>query len=1015
MDFRGTADHTHGIIGNPGPTRIFRHPPRMPFLGREAELAQLVAAFERARSGEPQAVVLVGESRLGKTRIVQECFARLSQQFDPADYWPPALESTDDSLLLNPQFDNARTSASEAPWVWWGLRWTAPSARNRAVADSCAALAGASELRPHVEAAVRQRARRAAEKNAVIGAGKTLLNLATLGSAGTVIEIFERFQDWSAVRKAATAVDESIAERRARETGSRLDELLELLRTLCFSPAVAEAGVPLIVVLDDAQWADADSLGFLRRLLGMAQEAKRSGKVTPALLLIATCWEREWNAAEASLQTATTFPTTLAAALRDGERTGGLTVETIRLARLRDADGRQLVLEALPGLNAQQANLVAERAGGSPGLLVEIVQKLRRSRHLFTHRDLAGPLTAAGEREVRSMDVAYHALVEERLSDMDDSADADVTALLRLASYLGMQFSGPVLAALARRVHERGDELAGSEVVSALTRAETPLALIQTLSTQLREFRLPIYREVLRRQLAQSDSLLELVRDEVPRLIEEMLLDGGLETLTAAERTVFLAFASEELEARLGDGELTMRGALMAALAEQLSDLAQSGRVDTQRRLLDRWWTLWQEAGELPMMARGARRLRAVLLAATEADRSHLVCPMLDTLDAAGLSAEYWSTREIDEYRASALRDTGDAVGAGALYERLVANAQNAVDAAPDDERAMRKLAQALNGLATALHDQGDDRGSTNANQRSLAIHRLRRKRWGESRERLQSLAVEAMNIAFDAIDNGDYEQALSLLDETAQALALCRERFGEEVEQLRLEGLERTRVAEMHSRQDNHELACAAQRDGIALMNRLIAEFGESGDRLTGLAAQLQTLSQRLKFIRPATDPEPLALSVQARECIEHALSLFGETSHRLYVGARCAESEIDCRIALDEAQYGDIHVDTLATAAELAAWGLSMASACVAGGDAALPDLQLLYTLQGRCSAVAQMQRDLDRAIAHLQEARAIGQRVVAEYPSAGLESLARNAEEAIEKLEERRAKKSGTPPSG
>src|SRR5689334_11337539 len=46
------------------------------FVGREAELAQLEGALERARSGEPAVALIGGESGVGKSRLVAELVAR---------------------------------------------------------------------------------------------------------------------------------------------------------------------------------------------------------------------------------------------------------------------------------------------------------------------------------------------------------------------------------------------------------------------------------------------------------------------------------------------------------------------------------------------------------------------------------------------------------------------------------------------------------------------------------------------------------------------------------------------------------------------------------------------------------------------------------------------------------------------------------------------------------------------------------------------------------------------------
>jgi class 3 adenylate cyclase len=50
-----------------------------PFVGREEELGLLMRRWERARSGEGQLVLIVGEPGLGKSRIIEEFCTRLAQ------------------------------------------------------------------------------------------------------------------------------------------------------------------------------------------------------------------------------------------------------------------------------------------------------------------------------------------------------------------------------------------------------------------------------------------------------------------------------------------------------------------------------------------------------------------------------------------------------------------------------------------------------------------------------------------------------------------------------------------------------------------------------------------------------------------------------------------------------------------------------------------------------------------------------------------------------------------------
>ena len=101
------------------------------FVGREPDMAYLQERWDDAREGRPQVVVLLGESGLGKTRLVQEFYRWLSTAADPGGYWPEAFTGENASLDVNPHFPADHLPTAPIPWLWWGLRWTNPEGRNR--------------------------------------------------------------------------------------------------------------------------------------------------------------------------------------------------------------------------------------------------------------------------------------------------------------------------------------------------------------------------------------------------------------------------------------------------------------------------------------------------------------------------------------------------------------------------------------------------------------------------------------------------------------------------------------------------------------------------------------------------------------------------------------------------------------------------------------------------------------------------------------------------------------------
>ena len=81
---------SHVLKGVPEPTMLYRIVPASgggrrsgprqltPLVGRDDELAMLTRRWERARQGDGQLVMIVGEPGLGKSRLIEEFHARLS-------------------------------------------------------------------------------------------------------------------------------------------------------------------------------------------------------------------------------------------------------------------------------------------------------------------------------------------------------------------------------------------------------------------------------------------------------------------------------------------------------------------------------------------------------------------------------------------------------------------------------------------------------------------------------------------------------------------------------------------------------------------------------------------------------------------------------------------------------------------------------------------------------------------------------------------------------------------------
>jgi DNA-binding SARP family transcriptional activator len=239
-----------------------------------------------------------------------------------------------------------------------------------------------------------------------------------------------------------------------------LDRVVALARLLC-----GEA--PLVLVVDDMQWADDLTLLAWRELHGLVAELP--------LLLVAACRPLP-RSRELSLLRA-----------RQGR-------EVVELPPLADADAAELVGLLRPGLTGPQVTALVRSAAGNPCYL----------RHLAAAAG-DGPPTLAGE-----LDAPSAALVAAVLGHLDLLSD-DSREVLRALAFLGHDCGVAELAAATGRT--------GPELARAVAEAEAA-GVLRAAGGHLR-FRHPVVRTVL------HDGTPAALRVTVHRAYAERLAGAG--------------------------------------------------------------------------------------------------------------------------------------------------------------------------------------------------------------------------------------------------------------------------------------------------------------------------------------------------------------------------------------------------------------------------------------------------------------------------------------------------------
>jgi class 3 adenylate cyclase/tetratricopeptide (TPR) repeat protein len=324
--------------------------PQAPFVGREAELAELRAACDRLLAGHgAQLVTVLGEPGAGKSRLVRELFAEL-------DARPELL-----------QWRQGRCPAYGDGITFWAL------------GEIVKAEAGI--LESDEPARARQR----------------------LAAAVAALFADQAERDWLEARLAPLVGLPS-----SERAGAEPAEAATAWRLFLAAMAATH---PLVLVVEDAHWADPALLEFLERLV----EAEPGADLLVLVTARPELRERHpgWG--------------------------GGPGASTLGLSALSDQD-TALLLTALLGRSVLPAGLQAElleRAGGNP-LYAEEYVRLLVDRGLL---DRGGrPLAAAGLPAPEALRV----LIAARL----DALGPERKALVQDAAVLGRVFWSGALAAL---------------------------------------------------------------------------------------------------------------------------------------------------------------------------------------------------------------------------------------------------------------------------------------------------------------------------------------------------------------------------------------------------------------------------------------------------------------------------------------------------------------------------------------------------------------------------------------
>jgi len=276
--------------------------------GREAEVGCLLGAFERAcvmQTGRAEMVLVEGYAGIGKTTLIQQLYRPIVRQ---------------KGYFIAGKFDQ----------VVRGVPFGALIQAFRGLVQQWLT-----------------------ESEAQLARWRDTLKLALGNNGGVLAEVIPEIEYIIGPQSVPPALAST-------ESQNRFQRVLQN-----FVAALAQPAHPLVLFLDDLQWADAATLGLLEPLL--------TGGEIRSLLLVGACRDNE-------LDTAPRLARTLALL-----ESAGVALQRVTLGPLNERDLIDLVADTLrcePARAEPLAQLIERKTGGNPFFVTQFLKMLERDGHL---------------------------------------------------------------------------------------------------------------------------------------------------------------------------------------------------------------------------------------------------------------------------------------------------------------------------------------------------------------------------------------------------------------------------------------------------------------------------------------------------------------------------------------------------------------------------------------------------------------------------------------------------------
>ncbi|WP_214889491.1 ATP-binding protein [Exiguobacterium sp. s142] len=469
------------------------------FYGRNEEIAAFTDLFDRVKNNNPHFLTLFGDTGLGKTRLIQEFYHHLNKIDDDNEYWPNHLRDTENTMSLVPDFTELYSSRSNLmPWMWVALRCPNENERNSTSNSGEALNQARNQIRLHLHGLFEAKKRTASNielaKSALSmissyafpGGGPLIVQTVgeIFGQANQSVDTFDAiknlFNSWNMKKRDPDYVN-VLAQ---QNYTSLVEQSLEAFESIFNSHDKRLPTIPLVLIVDDAQWMDPLTYEFINQLFENAIINSWP------LFIIVTCWESSFKLQNEAFNSRNGLDERKLAKLLNKYSSviQNENTSVINLLPLEESHLFNIIDSKLPTLTLEMKKELVDHCSGDIELLIDHLSTLKSRPGFFTPSgELFSPSTPLNLKSSNKKEIA-----RKNIEDLG----IELSILIMVGSAQGMQFSKSFI--------EQCEDLLkdNSFTFVNFNRSEDPYNLTQLsphlLFDQVAKFKRRLYYEIAR-------------------------------------------------------------------------------------------------------------------------------------------------------------------------------------------------------------------------------------------------------------------------------------------------------------------------------------------------------------------------------------------------------------------------------------------------------------------------------------------------------------------------------------